>query len=430
MSKSQLAIISVAFVIVLFFILVLSGFIPGLRPDVGSKSNILIWGVYLNSEQLAPGISAFREANPNISVTYEAKDPATYESDLINALALGTGPDIVMIHNTWLPKHINKIYPAPETIFTLKNLRELFPTVVEQDLSSAGRVFGLPLYIDTLALFYNQSLFDAANLTSPPLTWEDFLDDVKELKEVDKKGNITQAATALGGSLDSINKSSDILSLLMLQSGTKMVADDFSRASFTDKVNNQDVGEKSFLFYTQFANPKSSYYTWNDSQGKDVNAFAEGKVAMVFNYSYLVEELKNKNPFLSFSISKMPQLENAPLPVNYPDYWALSVLNRSPNKNNAWHLISFLTANEQVARNFYKISQRPPALRSLLSECQQDLDISSFCQQTLTARSWPQVDKNKISLAFSEAVKDVVQGRLSVESALRKAQDSISLLMK
>jgi len=429
-SKSQLVIVLAVFLIILFFVLVFFGLIPGLRPDIGTKTELSVWGVYISEEELSSGIKSFQETYPNVTVKYEEKNPVTYESDLINALALGSGPDVVMFHNTWLPKHINKIYPAPEEVISLRKLRELFPTVIEQDLTSDEKIFGLPLYIDTLALFYNQDIFDASNISSLPETWEDFLTVVKKLKETDNKGNIKKAGVAIGGSLDSIERAGDLLSLFMLQSGAKMVSDDFSRASFADIVKDKNPGRSALEFYTQFANPSSPSYTWNDSLGKSLNYFSEGKVGAIFNYSHIVKELKNKNPFLNFLVAKMPQLKGSSLPVNYPDYWALTVLNRSIHKEEAWNLVSFLTTNQLVASNFYQISRRPPALRTLLPECQKDNDLAPFCNQTLTARSWSQVDKNKINLSFSEAIKDVVEGHLSAEASLKKAQDKITLLMK
>lgn len=428
-SKSQLVILGIGFLIVFIFILVFLGVIPGLRSDLGTKVNLVVWGVYDSKESFASGISEFQTLYPTITVEYVKKDPATYESDLLNALALGLGPDIVMIENTWLPRYINKLSPAPEEEMTLASLRELFPLAAEQDFTSSNEIFALPLYMDTLSLFYNKDLFDAASIVSPPENWDDFLIAVNKLKKVDKKGNIERAAASLGGSLKSVNRAADIVYLLMLQSGAKMVSNDFSRATFSQSVENKTPGESAFTFYTSFANPKSSSYTWNDSFGNSLDSFAEGKTAMLIDYSFDMEEIKNRNPFLNFAVAKVPQLSGSEIPVNYPSYRGLAVLKQSLNKTEAWRFVSFFTGTESSANSFSSSAKRPPALRSLISSCQSKGDFSAVCRQTLSARSWAEVDDVKIDNLFSDAIKNVLSGGLSVRESLKKAEDGVSLLM-
>jgi maltose-binding protein MalE len=76
------------------------------------------------------------------------------------------------------------------------------------------------------------------------------------------------------------------------------------------------AGEQALSFYTQFAKLSTSTtginqaYTWNSRQHYSTDAFAEGSVAMMFNYSWQMAEIKNKNPKLNFSIASVPQINN------------------------------------------------------------------------------------------------------------------------
>lgn len=429
-SKPQLIIIGSVLVIVLFFTLVFLGVIPGLRTDLGGKTELLMWGVYDSADDFAGSFARLNAALPNLSIRYIQKDPLTYETELVNALALGSAPDIVMVHNSWLPKHANKLSPAPAVTFDLKAVRDLFPSVVEQDFVSGGNVYALPLYIDTLALYYNQELLDAAGLVSPPLTWDEFVAAVDKLKSVDRSGKITRAAAAIGGSADSVNRAADLIYLLMLQSGARMVDSDYINAVFADYYKDSvRPGLSALEFYTQFSNPRSSHYTWNDSLHYSLDSFTEGTTAMIFDYSFSRETVTSKNPFLKFGVAKVPQLSDAPIPVNFADYWGLSVLNRSPYRALAWQAVAFLTADTGAAGDYLTATSRPPALRSLLSSCSRSVTLSPFCSQTLTARTWPRPDRDKVDAIFSDSVKSVLNGKLSVLNALREAQDNITLLM-
>ena len=103
---------------------------------------------------------------------------------------------------------------------------------------------------------------------------------------------------------------------------------------------------------------------------------------------------------------------------------------RSPKKDAALKFVSFVTTNEAAALSFYKSSSRPPALRSLLNICQQDPKLNAFCRQTLIARSWPNPDRAQVDIIFSDLVKNVTSGRLSVTESLRKAESAVTDLIR
>ena len=48
-------------------------------------------------------------------------------------MASGRGPDIFMLHHTWLPRYQDKIWAAPSDLITLRELRDNFVDVVMDD---------------------------------------------------------------------------------------------------------------------------------------------------------------------------------------------------------------------------------------------------------------------------------------------------------
>ena len=430
-SKSQLIIISIALVVVVLFSLVLIGVLPGLRQDLGPSINVTIWGVHDDAKDFATGVGRIKEVYPSINVSYIKKEAATYETELLNALALGKGPDIIMMTGNDLPKFGDKLTPAPQDLIDLKTIRDRFPLVVENDLTSQGRIYGLPLYLDTLALFYNEDTFNSNNIIEAPKTWEEFINISNNLKEVGSSNKIEKAGSALGGSLDSIPRAGDIVSALMLQSGTKMISDNTTQAIFANFNSNQGInpGREAIDFYTSFSNPSNKNFTWQDGFVNAIDGFSDGRVAMMFDYSHQIEVIKNKNPFLNFKVARIPQFEDSSTPVNYASYHALAVLNQSQNKAAAWQVVLGLTLDNASAKAYSDSSQRPPALRALLEGCQRDLNLASFCEQSLTARSWYQVDRTQISNIFSNMIKNITSGKLSSKDAIEQAQDSVTTLM-
>lgn len=433
-SKTQVAIMGGVLLLVLVFVLIFTGVIPGLKEEGTEtiKADITFWGIEEKS-LYDPIINSYRKFYPGVNIRYTQINENRYEQDLVNALAAGQGPDIFMIHNDWLIKHYRKISPLPTELLTLRQFQQSFPAVVEQDFAPDGIIYALPLSVDTLALYYNRNLFDQARIAVPPTTWKTFQDTVGLLKKINPANNeLLTAGAAIGGSDITINEASDILTLLMLQAGTKMVTDDFREASFSRAVQGVlDPGLQSLQFYTQFANPSGRYYTWNDNFLNSLDAFAQEKSAMLFGYSTTVKTLKEKNPLLNYGIVPAPQPDDNSLnDVNIADYWGYAVSSQSKAAPIAWSFLTFMTTNSQNAENYALASGKPPALRVLIAKYQNDQSLGVFTSQILTARSWRKADNVQIDKIFSDMIKNVISGRLSASEALRQAENQVTQLMR
>ncbi len=429
-TRSQLTIIGSAVFMVLLLIGIFTGILPGTRSPSEKLPQITltIWGVDPSSN-FADSINQYRVIRKNISVEYRQIPEGTFEQDVINALASGTGPDIIMFHNTWLLRHYNKVVPANETQFTITQLRDTFPDVIYQDFSAVDKIFALPLYIDTLALYYNRDIFDKNGIALPPKDWLDLQNLVPKLTAKNTSGGIVRSAVAMGGSQATVNEAPDILSLLMLQAGARMTNNEATQATFAQNVEGSSPGPDAMAFYSKFSNSSDTYYSWNDNMEKDTDSFAKGNTAIIFEYGDKKDEIKEKNPFINFSIASMPQPTNSEKSVNYADYWGLAVTNNSKNPDWAWDAILYLTANETPAEQYFLNTGRTPAMRNLVQKYANHPELGQLIRQALSARSWPQISKPAIQRIFSDMIQSVITDKLSIAEALDQAQTEVSELM-
>ena len=153
-----------------------------------------------------------------------------------------------------------------------------------------GKIYGLPLSVDSLALIYNRTMLDNAGITKAPSTWLEVKEAVKKLTLQDDEGNIVQSGIALGGSKN-INRTSDILSLLMMQNGTEMVDPTGRKIMFAETSpysddKNYRPGMEALRFYSDFAMPSKEVYSWNSAMPEASEAFVTGSLAMMLGYSY------------------------------------------------------------------------------------------------------------------------------------------------
>ncbi|MBU2067967.1 extracellular solute-binding protein [Patescibacteria group bacterium] len=400
---------------------------PGCKPDPFAKVELEFWGVFDDSDIYQPLITAFNQENKHITINYYKKNYETYEKDLLEAMASGRGPDIYMIHNTWALKYQDKLYSIPSDLMTLKGFQDSFVDVAYQDFVINNYIVALPLYVDTLALFYNKDIFNTAGIAQPPRTWDEFLDTVERITTKDSRDNIIRAGTALGTARN-VNRSTDIISLLMLQSGTQMTDQNNTKATFDQSVGDFNPGQRTIQFYTDFANPLKAVYTWNTRMHYSIDAFYEGDLATMFNYSYNLPTIRAKSPYLNFGVAPMPQI-SIETSVNYANYWGLTTSINSKAVNEAWQFIVWLT-NKENAQKYLEASKKPTARRDLVTWQRNDQDLGIFADQALTARSWYQVDNLAIEQHLADMIESVVLGTATIEEAINKAASQVSLLMK
>ncbi len=419
------------------------------------------WRVFDDVDTLDSIIDDYRDAHSNVKISYTKWRFEEYEDELIRAFAEGRGPDMFTIHNTWMSSFEDLIMPMPESITTSSleqqgtvrketvtvvtteetmSLRELKSDYVEQVASDVvmdyqatsnsdveDRIFGLPLALDTLALFYNKDLLDAAGIARPPGTWSDFQDDVELLTSIDSEGNINQSGAAIGTS-DNVDRAMDILTLLMMQNGTDMT-DSRGRVSFhvipDDAPEDVYPGLDATEFYTDFANPTKSVYTWNDEYSDSFDAFANGETAFFFGYSYHIPLIRTVAPKLNFAIDNVPQISGAQ-EVNFANYWVEVVSKDTEDEDWAWGFILY-AADEDNVGSYLDEAGKPTALRSLISSQLDDEMIGPFAEQVLTATSWYHgSDIDAAEEALNELIDNILSGIYEGEDAIELAASKVS----
>lgn len=430
-------------------------------PDVREASKPITleyWRIFDPSDSLNDVTADWNREHPNIKIGVKTLRFEEFENEVLNALAEDRGPDLFSIPNTFLTKYQPKLLPAPATIklafqevkgtikkeiittlktlpsVTLKEVREKFVDQVAYDVvreengALAQKIYGLPLALDTLVMFYNRDLFNQARIANPPKNWNEFQEVVKKLTKLDARGEIVQSGAAIGAA-DNIENSFDLLSAVMMQNQTLMV-DETGQAVF-DKVpprlegRSVTPGEEALIFYADFSSPAKEVYAWNNKMQNSLDAFAAGKTAIFFGYSYHLPLLKVKAPKLNLALTKLPQIGGEE--INYANYLIEVVSKKTKNPDAAWAFLQFAATRKDETAKYLTRVKKPTALRELIPSQLDDIELGPFAESVLTGKSWYRgLDPTAAKTAFRDMINQVAGGALTAREAIKIAAQKVN----
>jgi multiple sugar transport system substrate-binding protein len=160
-------------------------------PDASIEASIT-YGFWDASQQPAveAQIKAFNVHYPNISVEPQIVPWEDYWTKLQTSVAGGEAFDVFWLNSASCP-----VYASKDALVSIDDLigdggidTSVFPAPLVEMYSYKDVQYGLPRDFDTIALFYNKDLFDAAGVDYPTdaWTWDDFRAAAEQLTDADK----------------------------------------------------------------------------------------------------------------------------------------------------------------------------------------------------------------------------------------------------
>lgn len=333
-------VLGIAVMLTILF-LVLNFVLPKFFPAKINKITLTYWGMWEDLPPIAPIIADFEREHPNIKIEYSKQDIKDYRERLITRSNNGNGPDIFRFHNTWVPQLQDLLLPIPSNTISKEDFSKNYYPVAKNDLIKSGAIYGIPLQIDTLNLYINTELLQAAGL-KPPTSWIEFGSHARQLTVKDENGNIKTAGAAMGTS-GNITHAPDIISMLFAQNGV----------DFANIASNINAANDALSFYSSFALPSGN--VWDSTLDQSIRAFASGSLAMYFGYSWDFFTIKSINPTLTFDIFPVPSLPGQNATV--ASYWVEGVSSKSKHQKEAFLFIKYLSLKETSQKLFTEQSK-------------------------------------------------------------------------
>lgn len=283
-------------------------------------------------------LKKFTDKNPDIKVKFTAYLNTEYNALLASALAAGKGPDL-MFHRPYGAGAVNADagYLLPITKEDVPALANFSPTLIDGARGYVKRdVFGVPLAVSALGMYYNPALLKKAKVTKVPTTWPEFIAALKKVKAAgilpiaEGTGNGPQLEQMWGAIAPTF------------YGGTAFYNDtQFGRKTFTNKAFVSSLNAMKELLPYMPPNPS----------GVDYNAgranFWSGKAAFYFGGSYELGYFRSNNPDVNAAFTAAPAATKGAR--QYVSSWAdgaFAVNAKTEHKAEALKVLNFLASKE------------------------------------------------------------------------------------
>ncbi|WP_235008473.1 extracellular solute-binding protein [Candidatus Halocynthiibacter alkanivorans] len=287
-------------------------------------------------EQLIEG---FEAENPDITVKMTHFPYADYRTKVAAAIPAGEGPDVVQLFYGWLNDYIaaGLIQPLPVDTFAPSDIdRDFFPMV--QAMKKDGAYYALPTAVRSLALFYNQRLFDEAGIEAPPANLDELVEIAQKLTKRDGAGNITQVGITTGMTAQDHHWFREVL---VRQFGGTPYDEDYKVVGY-----NSEAGAAALKFYTDLE--KEYGVTASGFMDEPQAAFKAGRAGMHIDGSFRIGSL-NAIRGLKWGVAELPTAVDG-TKSNYSSYWVNAVTSKAEGEKYeaALKFMSYITSDDAM----------------------------------------------------------------------------------
>jgi ABC-type glycerol-3-phosphate transport system substrate-binding protein len=263
-------------------------------------------------------------------------------------------------------------------------------------------------------LYWNKDLFRNAGVVKVPADWESFVSVVPKLSILNESADITQSAIAFGEYQNVLN-AKEILSALILQTGSKIVKKQGFFISDLISENQENNPTLALKFYMDFSNPVKNVYSWNKTFDRSREAFAANKVAMYAGFISEQEAIDALNPNLNYGIAVWPQSVRTSNKATYGRFLGVAILKNSRDPGAAYAAAAALASPDNVAV-LSRATGMPAAQRNLLVEVPSDPFMSVGIQSARIAQTWLEPDAYQTDTFIKRAIESVSDGESSEDS--------------
>jgi multiple sugar transport system substrate-binding protein len=352
-------------------------------------------------------------ANPGIKVTITPipAGSSSFRDKFIQAANGGSGPDVILSDNVWVPQlaAMELIIPLTKYLGNTKN--EFFPGPIEAATLN-NQIYGVPFHSDVMVLYYNKDMFRAAGLDpqKPPKTWEEFRDYAVKLTKNGKAGY--GLLGGWGGSFEWLP--------WFWQNGGEIIGSS-GKAAF----NNPAGFEATEFFLNLLIKDKvipEAALTWK-SWDELATGFANQSFAMAEGMDVMLQILSRMQINFDWGVAELPARKTKASTLG-GGHWVIN--KNSKQSDAAYKWIGFISSREQNLKlmdAYFRTSSRVDAGEQAIikSDAKKQVCVAAlaYARPRPIIPEWTVIDYDCIQPAFMR----VIHEGQSIRAAMQRAEE-------
>lgn len=397
-------------------LLVLSVLILGVLAACSSNSsedgdNATIKYAYWdkNQEQMLKDlVEEFNKEYPDIKVNLELTPYDQYFTKL-DAAATGDGlPDVFWMNGPNFVKYAsnNMIEPIDERIKEDSVDLDPYPEGLLGLYQYDGKSYALPKDYDTIGLWYNKALFDEAGLEYPndTWTWDDLLEAAKALTD-EEKGVHGIAAYIQDAQASYYNT--------ILANDGFIISEDKKESGFDDPKTIEGLQLYHDLIHVHGVSPTHAQMETTTA----TSMFESGKVAMMFQASYMIPQFKsNEYTLENVDVTVLPIMNKR---SNVIHGLGNVIASNSDNKDAAWKFVKFLSSEKAATMQAEAgIIPAYEGTQKAWVEATPEFNLQAFLDMAEVSEPYPvSKDTSKWATIIQDNIAKAWTGQLTIEEA-------------
>ncbi len=379
-----------------------------------------IWSSGPSREWLDQAMVAIQTKAPKLQIQHSAQDFWTFAEKVTTAATAGSAPDVTMADSGTAPlRGLTGENRALDDRAARDRVKLAdFVDYQANEVSYAGKTWGLPFRPDTRILYSNKASLKDAGLdpAKPPATWDELWSQSERLTKTGGEG--TYARLGFYPTLGN------------LWFWTAAWA---NGAEFVDAKNVPTLNTRQHLetleWYVRWAQRygHEAVMEWNKtlSTGPESNPFFLDKLALVVNTNPYAASIKRYAPNLDWGVSMIPYKTRK---ASWGAGFDLETPAGGKNPDGAWELIKWLDLDEEMNRQAVLLTSQLVAVKAMNDrpEFTRDPVWKTVVESAAVTRNRPQVPEARTwSSILNTQVTAALEGRAAPREALEKAQAEV-----
>lgn len=384
------------------------------EPQAETKDvsgDLLVW--MDNDDWANAVIEAFNSKYPNVTIEYQNVGNVDTRGKVSLDGPAGIGPDVYLMPHDHMSLAIEDGLCEPMTSELQSKFTSDILDAALATCSSGGKLYGVPISTENIALFYNKDLYGE----TAPTTFEQILEFAKTYNDF-AAGKYTMAWQVD----DSYHNYFFLTAFGMKLFGSNM--DDYKNPGWDSAEAKAGVDFYRSL-RKQLFDVNVADATWDAS----VAAFQRGEVPFTISGPWAIADAQKNG--VNFGVTKLPTV-NGTQPRCFSGNIIASVSSYTENPDAAYAFVEFL-ASEEGATIMYKITGKMTALKDItnIEGLKDDVYLMGIQEQSPYADPMPVIPEMAQAWDAQKALFTFTwDDTLTTEQAQAKAMETYEIALQ